>query len=503
MKRFFMYIYLFLASSMFYAQDKEIVVVIPSYNNSEWYKWNLDSVFNQTYFLNNPTKCRIIYTDDCSSDGTGDLVEEYVKERGFEKQVTVIKNSTRKFALENLYDMIHSCNDKAIIAVLDGDDAFAATKVLEYINVLYRAKDVWITYGQYQEWPIGKLGFCRTYESDVITNNDFRYVEHGPSHLRTFYAALFKKIKKEDLMIDGSFFQMTYDLAIMFPMLEMAQYHHRFISDVLVHYNVANQLNDHKVNRSLQANLADYIRGKSKYTPLETLFESKKIVKKKVGLLVVATGKYIDFVNPLICSARKHFCTDCDVTYYVFTDGQVPDGADVVKIHQTRMGWPYDTLMRCKLYYDNRDLFKDQEYLFACDADMLFVDIVGQEILSDRVATQHPGFVEKRGSYESSNHSSTAYVSNREGLQYFAGGFHGGSYDEFIALNKKMVEGIEKDLANNFIAVWHDESHLNRYFIDNPPTAILSPSYCYPESWHLPYVKKLLALDKNHDALRK
>ena len=32
---------------------------------------------------------------------------------------------------------------------------------------------------------------------------------------------------------------------------------------------------------------------------------------------------------------------------------------------------------------------------------------------------------------------------------------------------------------------------------------ILSPSYCYPENWKLKYPKKLLALDKNHDEIRK
>jgi len=31
----------------------------------------------------------------------------------------------------------------------------------------------------------------------------------------------------------------------------------------------------------------------------------------------------------------------------------------------------------------------------------------------------------------------------------------------------------------------------------------LDPSYCYPESWNLPYEKKLLALDKNHQEIRR
>lgn len=230
---------------------------------------------------------------------------------------------------------------------------------------------------------------------------------------------------------------------------------------------------------------------------------SGSVSRSKVGLLVVATGKYIQFVEPLVTSARKHFCTDCDVTYYVFTDGEVPAGSDIVRIEQGRMGWPYDTMMRCKLYHDNRDLFTSEDYLFACDADMLFVDSVGQEILSDRVATQHPGFVGKRGTYEDRNRASAAFVAPYEGAHYFAGGFHGGSSDEFVKLVRTMIEGIEKDLETNFIAVWHDESHLNRYFIDNPPTLILNPSYCYPENWRLPYHKRLLALDKNHSEMRK
>jgi histo-blood group ABO system transferase len=66
-----------------------------------------------------------------------------------------------------------------------------------------------------------------------------------------------------------------------------------------------------------------------------------------------------------------------------------------------------------------------------------------------------------------------------------------------------MQENIKADLAKNIIAIWHDESHLNRYFIDNKPTKILSPSYCYPESWQLSYPKRLLALDKNHQNMRE
>jgi len=223
--------------------------------------------------------------------------------------------------------------------------------------------------------------------------------------------------------------------------------------------------------------------------------------KCKVGLLIVATGKYIQFVEPLIESARKYFLSDHDVTYFIFTEGVPPAGDDVVQIYQERLGWPYDTMMRYHMYAQHTDIFEDMDYLFATDADMLFVDRVGNEILGERVATQHPGFVGRRGTYEKRS-ISTAYVAPDEGQCYFAGGFNGGSKDSFLTMANAITEHIVQDLEKNFIAIWHDESHLNRYYIDNPPTVILSPSYCYPESWQLPYQKKLLALDKNHVAVR-
>lgn len=224
--------------------------------------------------------------------------------------------------------------------------------------------------------------------------------------------------------------------------------------------------------------------------------------KQNIGLLIMATGRYIEFVKPLIDSANKHFCTDHKITYFIFTDGEPPKADNIIKIEQKRLGWPDDTLMRLSVYHKHRRLLAKMDYLFATDADMLFVDTVGDEILSARVATQHPGFVGRRGTYET-REISTAFVEKTEGKHYFAGGFNGGAASEFLKMAEIITKNIMKDKGNGLIAIWHDESHLNRYFIDNPPTKILDPSYCYPESWKLPFKKRLLALDKNHSELRK
>jgi histo-blood group ABO system transferase len=224
--------------------------------------------------------------------------------------------------------------------------------------------------------------------------------------------------------------------------------------------------------------------------------------EKKVGLCVMATGRYNVFAQQMIQSARQFFLKGNQVTYFVFTDGDIELADDITKVHQSRLGWPYDTMMRFEIYLKSQDLFEGYDYLFALDADMLFVADVGDEILGDLVGTIHPGYYNQRGTYET-RRKSTACVRGREGKCYFAGGFYGGSRAAFLKLLAITSKNINTDLAHHVIAVWHDESHLNRYFIDNPPTVKLDPAYCYPENWQIPFSRKLLALDKNHAEMRK
>ena len=224
-----------------------------------------------------------------------------------------------------------------------------------------------------------------------------------------------------------------------------------------------------------------------------------------VGLLVIATNKYTRFLQPLIKSADKFFFsnTDINVEYFVFTDSEPVVNTDrkFHQIHIDHKPWPYPTLYRYKYFTENSTAFDNVDYLYYCDSDMLFVDHVGEEILGDLVGTIHPGFNGARGTPET-NPLSLAYVSPYENIQYCAGGFNGGHKLNFLQMAQTISSNIDKDLQNNIVAVWHDESHMNRYYIDNPPTKKLSPSYCYPESWNLPYKRRLLALDKNHNEIR-
>ena len=224
----------------------------------------------------------------------------------------------------------------------------------------------------------------------------------------------------------------------------------------------------------------------------------------KVGLLLIATGKYNKFVSPLVASAQKHFLKDHQITYYIFTDD--PEILDnnpphLTSLYKSHQPWPFPTLFRYKEFSKHKEILSKEDYLFYCDVDMLFVGDIEDQILGSRVATIHPGFSGGRGTPET-RPESTACISPDEKLIYFAGGFNGGSSEEFLKMSEVIDKNIDMDLENDLIALWHDESHLNRYLIDNQPTKILSPSFCYPERASLPFEKKLLALDKNHKEIR-
>jgi len=217
---------------------------------------------------------------------------------------------------------------------------------------------------------------------------------------------------------------------------------------------------------------------------------------RHVGLLIMATGTYHRYVNELLDSADRYFCKDHTVSYFVFTDGAVTPRPNLTIIHQDQLGWPYDTMMRFAVYYKNKEQFKGCDYLFACDADMLFVDHVGSEMFGKRVGTIQPNYLFDAKPYER-NPLSTACINRSEGQHYFAGGFYGAAHDEFIALTKAITDNIAIDLARGYIAINNDESHLNRYFVDHAPEIILSPSYCHFENWRSPYPKKIVALVKS------
>lgn len=226
--------------------------------------------------------------------------------------------------------------------------------------------------------------------------------------------------------------------------------------------------------------------------------------KLRIGVLVIATGRYRSFIEPLLGSVPKNFLPQHERTVFLFTDADQVERPGVRVVRIENRPWPGMSLLRYAIFRDHAEVFDGMDYLFYMDADMRVTGHVGNEILSDLTAVVHPSFdgSPRSGFTYESNPESCAYVPPAAGDRYFCGGFQGGARSHYLAAAGILADRIENDLSRGIVAKWHDESHWNRYLIDQPPGKVLSPSYCHPEGYKLRRPEKITALAKDHAALR-
>jgi hypothetical protein len=231
----------------------------------------------------------------------------------------------------------------------------------------------------------------------------------------------------------------------------------------------------------------------------------------RIDILTICTGKYTIFFDELYESSEKYFLPGHDKRYFVFTDGEIKTNEKVIRIEQPKLGWPFDTMMRFKMFNSIRERL-DADYVFFLNANMLFVDTVGDEVIPKEenhhlMGVIHPGYQDKPNimfPYERRPQSSV-FIPNGQGVRYYQGCFNGGRTEEFMQMSSILEHSIDSDLSKSIVPLWHDESALNWYYSLKKPLTI-SPSYAYPESVDMKIDKKILQLDKSklggHDYLR-
>tara|TARA_R100001594_G_scaffold148710_2_gene204542 strand:+ start:294 stop:1910 length:1617 start_codon:yes stop_codon:yes gene_type:complete len=238
--------------------------IIPGYNSSEWLPQCVRSIKRQDY-----ENYTVTYIDDLSTDNSVQLYKNLTDK---DKRFKILINDEKKYALKNISQAIESLNAKNnhVIIVLDADDWLSGPNVLSYLNCFYQENDCWMTYGSYMYYPIGERGMEPSeYPENIIANNEYRNDTWRASHLRTFKKKLWDKIEKKDLVdADGEYYKMSYDQAMMLPMLEMSGEKAKYISEILHVYNRANSLNVDKLKRKEQYDTMLRIRAKNKYKRL-------------------------------------------------------------------------------------------------------------------------------------------------------------------------------------------------------------------------------------------
>nr|XP_020145146.1 histo-blood group ABO system transferase isoform X5 [Microcebus murinus] len=207
------------------------------------------------------------------------------------------------------------------------------------------------------------------------------------------------------------------------------------------------------------------------------------------------------------------------VIYYVFTDR--PDAVPRVALGPGRRlqvlrarpyaRWQDVSMRRMQMLSEAAEqrFLREVDYLVCADVDMQFHDHVGVEILSPLFGTLHPAFYgrpREAFTYER-RPQSQAHIPWDEGDFYYMGAFFGGSVPEVQRLTKACHQAMLADRANGIEAVWHDESHLNKYLLYHKPTKVLSPEYMWDQQllgWPSVLRKlRFVAVPKNHQEIRK
>jgi glycosyltransferase involved in cell wall biosynthesis len=231
-------------------------LVVIGYNNGASVAKTLSSIFSQNY-----ENYRVIYIDDASDDGSYDLARDLIYDSAHLGQITLVHNETKLGALANMVRAVATCQNDEIVAVLQGEDWLAHEWVLQRLNAYYADSDLWLTYGQYRDFPTYQIGACQPIKERKLRSQPF-----NASHLKTFYAGLFKKIKESDFIFSGQFLDPCADLAYMIPMLEMAKDHYHFISEILY---ISNRYTASKEDRESQMRCEKFIRSLDPYAPLQ------------------------------------------------------------------------------------------------------------------------------------------------------------------------------------------------------------------------------------------
>ncbi|QDW25515.1 glycosyltransferase family 2 protein [Pedobacter sp. KBS0701] len=243
-------------------REEKIIVLVPFHNAGTYLKECFQSLSTQLY-----ANFNIFFLDDYSTDKA---LDEVVTIPG---QVEKIYGEARAYALNNIYNCLKNldCSGEEIILIVDGDDYLYHNHVFKNINYLYQRQGCLLSYGQYYS-TTNHLGHCKPYSNEEF--GILRQLDWRASHLKTFKFKLFREYISQDPEASafkdnkGDFYEMTYDMALMTPLMEIAGFHKCYFNEDVNYIYRIHEKNDAARNRALQIQIEQEIRLKPCFKPV-------------------------------------------------------------------------------------------------------------------------------------------------------------------------------------------------------------------------------------------
>ena len=234
----------------------------------------------------------------------------------------------------------------------------------------------------------------------------------------------------------------------------------------------------------------------------------------KLSVIFIGTGKYLNFLPKWYESCEKYLVPNISKQYYVFTDGELNDPPEnMIPYYQEHMSWPYITLLRFKTILKASDFLSKSDWVLFLDADMLPVaEVKEEDLFTDKkyIGVHHPCHFmgmnphdKLPGAFETNQESLACITDNDDISVYFQGCLWGGRVPDVIDMMKELDRRTQDDLLRDVIAVWHDESQMNKFFSERREDVyVLGPEYAYPEvfSDYCNFEPKIVHLAKDNSS---
>ena len=255
----------------------------------------------------------------------------------------------------------------------------------------------------------------------------------------------------------------------------------------------------------LYLKIRQYIIYINNRTVLKKVLKEKRGQKQiqfpsKIAIIFLGTNHYIKYFPNYYLKIKKLFLPNIHKDFFVFTNQinhplLTKKDIIVVKIKHEK----YPMIKSFKYMEKANKMLKKYDYIIWMDADLQVNTLITQqEFFSHNkplFGVRHPNFIKSKGNFEY-NQNSLASVKKDDDLSvYIQACFWGGKSNYLLKLIRVLKKRIELDLKNNVIAKMQDESHLNKYFVENKNLFyVYNPSYSYPKSRPIPkpFKKKII-----------